>query len=131
MAALRGIDGIQWHNWHDNRAEYGLRIGLRRYSDDETEPDGRKPVWFVWQAAGTDNEDAVFQPYMTTLGISHWDEIFDQQLLGVETPFRCDDTAGNVQIFTTSGLYVGRCLQPLPHGLYIVRRGPNSRKVLW
>ena len=131
VAALRGIDGIQWHNWHDNRAEYGLRIGLRRYSDDETEPDGRKPVWFVWQAAGTDNEDAVFQPYMTTLGISHWDEIFDQQLLGVETPFRSDDTAGNVQIFTTSGLYVGCCLQPLPHGLYIVRRGPNSRKVLW
>ncbi|MGQ8337478.1 DUF5722 domain-containing protein [Sunxiuqinia sp. A32] len=72
---LDGIDGIQWHNWIDSRREYGLRIGLRRFPDDETEPMGKKPVWYVYQAAGTNNEDEVLNPYKKTIGISEWDEV--------------------------------------------------------
>jgi len=72
---LDGIDAIQWHNWIDNRGEFGLRIGLRRYPDDEVDPGGAKPVWYVYQAAGTEQEDAVFDPYKSVIGISDWNEI--------------------------------------------------------
>lgn len=72
---LDGIDAIQWHNWIDNRAEFGLRIGLRRFPDDETDPGGAKPVWHAYQAAGTDREDEVFEPYKSIIGITNWDEI--------------------------------------------------------
>ena len=75
-AALEGIDGIQWHNWQDNRGEGGLRIGLRRFPDDAQEPNGKKPSWFVWQAAGTSSEDSVFAPYLSTIGVGSWDDIF-------------------------------------------------------
>ena len=74
--ALEGIDGIQWHNWQDNRAEGGLRIGLRRFKDDSEDPNGKKPAWYVWQAAGTSSEDSVFAPYLPVIGISSWSEIF-------------------------------------------------------
>ncbi len=72
--ALSGIDAIQWHNWRDNKDE-GLRIGLRRFPDDSTDPSGKKPVWYVYQAAGSSSESAVFDPYLPTLGLSSWDNL--------------------------------------------------------
>jgi hypothetical protein len=75
MKKLDGIDGFQWHNWFDSRGEGGLRIGLRRFPDDETEPGGAKPVWYVFKAADTQNEDAVFNPYKAIIGIKDWDEV--------------------------------------------------------
>ena len=74
--ALEGIDGIQWHNWRDNRAEGGLRIGLRRFSDDTESPSGPKPAWYVWQAAGTPSESSVLDQYLPVIGLSSWSEIF-------------------------------------------------------
>lgn len=74
--ALQGIDAIMWHNWMDNREEYGLRIGLHYFSDWEDDPGGCKPVWYVWQAAGTEREDSVMGQYMDILGIKSWQEIF-------------------------------------------------------
>jgi hypothetical protein len=75
LSLLEGIDAIQWHNWIDNRTEFGLRIGLRRFPDDETEPGGVKPVWYAYQAAGTESEDEVFEPYRSIIGIRQWNEI--------------------------------------------------------
>lgn len=75
MARLDGIDGFQWHNWFDSRREGGLRIGLRRFPDDETDPGGRKPVWFVYQAADTAQESAVFDPYKKLIGIDDWSQV--------------------------------------------------------
>ena len=72
---LDGIDGFQWHNWIDNRHEFGLKIGLRKYPDDENEPGGPKPVWHAYKAADTDDEDRVFEPYKIIIGISDWSEI--------------------------------------------------------
>lgn len=72
---LDGIDALQWHNWIDGRFEFGLRIGLRRFPDDEQQPGGRKPVWYLYQAAGTDREDEVFAPYKSVIGIDSWDEV--------------------------------------------------------
>ena len=72
---LEGIDGIQWHNWADNKAEFGLRIGLRSFDEGSWESLTPKPVWHVWKAAGTDEESKVFDPYLSTLGLSSWDQI--------------------------------------------------------
>ena len=75
MAQLDGIDALQWHNWMDNRGEFGLKIGLRRYPDDATDPAGKKPVWLAYEAAGTGAEDRVFAPYKKVIGITDWQEI--------------------------------------------------------
>lgn len=74
--ALPGIDAFMWHNWMDNRVEDGLRIGLHYYPDDETNPGGKKPVWYVWQAADSPQESAVLDPYLEILGVNEWKEIF-------------------------------------------------------
>jgi hypothetical protein len=66
---LDGIDAIQWHNWFDHPHEAPLKIGLRK---DNLEA---KEVWFVYQAAGTPNEDHVFQKYLSIIGISDWNMI--------------------------------------------------------
>ena len=129
-ARLDGIDAIQWHNWQDNRAEFGLRIGLRRYTDDETDPNGCKPAWYVWQAAETDEEETVFQPYMATLGITSWDQIFNEQLMDI-SPVRADATSELPDgVYTLDGRLVGFRLEPLPRGIYIVRQQGRSRKIM-
>ncbi len=74
MEKLDGIDGFQWHNWFDNRGEGGLRIGLRRFPDDEKDPGGAKPVWYVYKAADSPNENAVFDQYKEIIGIKDWKE---------------------------------------------------------
>lgn len=75
LEVLNGIDGFQWHNWIDNRNEGGLRIGLRRFPDDETDPGGIKPVWRVFEAADTKSEDKVFDPYKQIIRITSWKEV--------------------------------------------------------
>ena len=64
-----------WHNWKDNKAEFGLRIGLRAFEDGNFKEFDVKPSWKVWQAADTENEDKVFAPYLDILGLSNWDNI--------------------------------------------------------
>lgn len=73
IKALEGIDGIQWHNWIDNRQEEGLRIGLRKFPDEPDDPYGSKPVWYLYRAAGTAQEEEAFEPYLAVIGLSDWD----------------------------------------------------------
>lgn len=73
---LSAIKGAAWHAHADQRHEFGLRIGLRRYPDDETQPYGRKTVWNVWRLAGTPNEEKAFQTYLNDIGVDSWDNIF-------------------------------------------------------
>lgn len=77
VSKLDGIDAIQWHNWADNKAEGGLKIGLRTFAEGSVSDLTPKPVWYVWKAAGTAEEDSVFDQYKTTLGISDWDSILN------------------------------------------------------
>lgn len=77
ISKLDGIDAMQWHNWADNKAEGGLRIGLRTFAEGSVSNLTPKPVWYVWKAAGTAEEDSVFDQYKTTLGISDWDSILN------------------------------------------------------
>ena len=75
LEACDGIDAYQMHGWFDQRAEGGLRIGVRRFMDDETDAGGRKPAWFVFQAFGTDREDEVFEFAKDIIGIDDWDQV--------------------------------------------------------
>lgn len=75
MAALPSIESWQYHNWIDNRREGGLRIGLRKFPDEPGDPLGKKPIWHLYKALGTPEEDAVAAPYMKTIGITDWDDV--------------------------------------------------------
>ncbi|MBI5690549.1 MAG: hypothetical protein HZC55_10680 [Verrucomicrobia bacterium] len=75
VRALDAILGFQFHNWIDNRAEGGLRIGLRRFPDDPEEPLGRKPVWQVFRALETPEEAAATAFALPLIGIQSWDEV--------------------------------------------------------
>ena len=78
VKALEGIDAIQWHAWVDHEKEFGLRLGFRKYATDKEDPYGKKRSWYVWQAAGTDREDEVFEAYKPVIGIQDWKEIFHE-----------------------------------------------------
>lgn len=75
LKRLDSIEAFQYHGWIDNRGEFGLRIGLRRFPDDADEPWGRKPIWYVYEAMGTPREDEVFEPYKAVIGIKDWSEV--------------------------------------------------------
>jgi hypothetical protein len=75
ISQLSSIESWQYHNWIDNRHEGGLRIGLRRFPDDTEEPLGKKPIWHLYQALGTAQEDVVVNRYLKTIGIDSWNAI--------------------------------------------------------
>ncbi len=72
---LDSIEAFQYHAWIDNRGEFGLRIGLRRFPDDADDPWGKKPIWYVYRAMGTPREDEVFEPYKAVVGVKEWSEV--------------------------------------------------------
>ncbi len=72
---LDSIEVFDYHNWVDNRGEGGLRIGLRRFPDDKEEPLGRKPIWYVYKAMGTENENSIIDSYKKIVGINDWSEV--------------------------------------------------------
>jgi hypothetical protein len=75
LSGLSSIKAWEYHNWIDNRHEYGLRIGLRKFPDEPGDPLGKKPIWHLYQALGTDREDEACAPYLKTIGIPSWDTI--------------------------------------------------------
>ncbi len=75
LKRLDSIEAFQYHAWLDNRQEFGLRIGLRKFRDEPGDPWGRKPIWYVFEAMGTPREDEVFEQYKSVIGIDDWDEV--------------------------------------------------------
>jgi hypothetical protein len=75
IQVLSSVESWQYHNWIDNRREGGLRIGLRKFPDEQGDPLGKKPIWFLYQSLGTPGEDAACKPYLQTIGIRSWNEI--------------------------------------------------------
>lgn len=112
------IEGIQLHRWIDNPNEAGLLFGLwTNKPGTVTEPDRKKEGWSVWNAAGTPNEDAAFEPYKAVIGIQDWSAI--QQTLATEvTPYkvtmRIKDCAGNLDALWI--LFNGEKKKPQPDG---------------
>lgn len=72
MAALSSIQSWQYHNWIDNRHEGGLKIGLRKFPDEPGDPLGKKPIWELYRALGTPDEDKAARPYLEVIGVKDW-----------------------------------------------------------
>ncbi|WP_020571535.1 DUF5722 domain-containing protein [Neolewinella persica] len=102
---LSAIENIQYHRWVDNPFEGGLLFGL--WTGSTIRPDSfnvKKPSWFVWEAAGTANEDAVLDSYKSVIGINDWSEI-QFNFASETTPYRvlmnvvnCDDDLTDVLV---------------------------------
>jgi hypothetical protein len=75
LEALDTISMFHFHNWVDNRHEGGLRIGLRRFPDDEEDPHGKKPVWYAFQALDTPEQEKAIEFAKPVIGISDWSEV--------------------------------------------------------
>lgn len=73
IKALEGIDGIQWHAWFDHPDE-GACLGLRKYMNPTYNGEA-KPVWHVYQKAGTNEEDECFEQFLPIIGIPDWNII--------------------------------------------------------
>ena len=72
LAAYPEVECFHYHNWIDNRGEGGLRIGLRRFGDDAEDPLGRKPIWHVYRALGTAEEEAACRFALPIVGVEEW-----------------------------------------------------------
>ncbi|WP_047419474.1 DUF5722 domain-containing protein [Cellulophaga sp. Hel_I_12] len=84
---LPSIENIQLHRWVDNPNEAGLEFGLWTVLDGTIEGfDQKKEGWFVWNAAGKANENTVFEPYKSVIGISEWSDIYNEVATEV-TPY--------------------------------------------
>lgn len=75
MEVLDAIDAFQVHNWIDDRSEGGLRIGLRRFRDDEQDPGGKKPVWYVYRDLGKPAEKEAIAFALKVIGVNDWSEV--------------------------------------------------------
>lgn len=75
MEKLSSIESWQYHNWIDNRHEGGLKIGLRKFPDEAGDPLGKKPIWHLYKALGTSEEDSVAKPYLQVIGVKEWSEV--------------------------------------------------------
>lgn len=78
---LSSIEQWQYHNWIDNRSEGGLRIGLRKFPDETGDPLGKKPIWHLYKALGTSDEDRAAGPYLKTIGIASWNEVIYREII--------------------------------------------------
>ena len=91
-------------------------------------------MWYVWQAAGTEQEEDVFAPYLGVLGVKSWDNIFGGTLLGVEQPVaeNVEEMDADATIHTLDGIRRGLLpdLDHLPAGVYVVRGKHSARKVV-
>ena len=74
VSRLKSILSFDYHNWIDNRGEGGLQIGLRKFPDDPADPLGKKPIWYVYQAAGTSKEAEEFGAYLERVRMKSWAE---------------------------------------------------------
>jgi hypothetical protein len=85
ISALPEIHSFEYHNWIDNRQEGGLRIGLRKFPDDATDPGGKKPIWSLYRALATSDEDLGCAFALPLVGAHSWNDVpFRGEIPGVE-----------------------------------------------
>jgi len=79
LETLSSVESWQYHNWIDNRHEGGLKIGLRKFPDEPGDPLGKKPIWHLYKALGTPQEDTVAKPYLGVIGVSSWNDVIHRE----------------------------------------------------
>lgn len=77
IARLDGaIDAFLYHRQVDHAKEGGLRFGLWSNKPGTIfEPDQKRPIWHLVQAADTPAWKAAAEPYLQTCGLKNWDEL--------------------------------------------------------
>ncbi len=53
---MQHVTAFQYHLWSDEPSEGGLRLGLRKFTNDIDDPHGYKPAWYLFKALGTESE---------------------------------------------------------------------------
>ena len=79
IAPLSTITAFQYHIWEDNRTEGGLRLGLRKFGDDRTDPGGKKPSWSIYRLAGTQDWERVTRSEKAIVGVKRWADVHYRQ----------------------------------------------------
>ena len=70
------IDAFHYHRQVDHAKEGGLRFGLwSNQPGTISEPDQKRPIWNLVQAADTPGWKASAEPYLKTCGLKSWDEL--------------------------------------------------------
>ncbi len=70
------IDAFLYHRHVDHAKEGGLRFGLwSNLPGTISEPDQKRPIWHLLQAADTPAWSAAAEPYLKTCGLKGWDEL--------------------------------------------------------
>lgn len=76
VAAMDGVDAFILHRHVDHGQEGGLNLGLwRRKEGSVSQPDSKKPIWEVFQASGTGQEEARFRFALPLIGIGEWSKM--------------------------------------------------------
>ena len=76
VQALGGIDAFVLHRHVDHSHEGGLNLGLwRRKADSIATPESERPIYEVFKAAGTSEEDAAFEFALPIVGFRSWNEL--------------------------------------------------------
>ena len=70
------VDAFHYHRHVDHSLENGLRFGLWSNKPGTiSEPDQKRPIWFLFKSAGTAEWKATAEPYIKTCGLKSWDEL--------------------------------------------------------
>ena len=70
------VDAFHYHRHVDHSLENGLRFGLWSNKPGTiSEPDQKRPIWFLFKSAGTAEWKATAEPYLKTCGLKSWDEL--------------------------------------------------------
>ena len=70
------VDAFHYHRHVDHSLENGLRFGLWSNKPGTiSEPDQKRPIWFLFKSAGTAEWKAAAEPYLKTCGLKSWDEL--------------------------------------------------------
>ena len=77
VSRLNGsVDAFLYHRHVDHSLENGLRFGLWSNKPGTiSEPDQKRPIWNLLQAADTPAWKAGAEPYLKTCGLKSWDEL--------------------------------------------------------
>ncbi len=75
---LPSLEAFHYHHAHDDRSESGLLLGLWTVKPGtNSDPDKKKPSWFVYQKAGTAAEDDALSFALPVIGVKNWSETFN------------------------------------------------------
>lgn len=76
VARMPGIDALIWHRHVDHAKEGGLRLGLWENKPGTiSEPGRKRPIYDLFQKAGTPEWDAAAKFALPVTGLASWDDL--------------------------------------------------------